>query len=107
MRHWDLMLECGAVLRTWRLAEFPRAGAEIAATAVFDHRLVYLDYEGPISGGRGSVIRRASGAFVWQVQDVHRIEVRLEGEQLRGILRLEQVTGDSWRGEFVEDSADP
>ena len=52
-RHWDLMLEAGDVLRTWRLAAPPGADQPIGATATFEHRLAYLDYEGPISGGRG------------------------------------------------------
>ena len=103
MRHWDLMLEHGEVLRTWRLAEPPRAGEPITATATFDHRLVYLEYEGPISGGRGRVIRCESGTFTWQVQNNDRVEVRLHGERLRGVLRLEQIAGDCWRAEFVEE----
>src|SRR5206468_490246 len=46
-RHWDLMLEARGVLRTWRLSAPPKAGVAIAATASFDHRAIYLDYEGP------------------------------------------------------------
>ena len=107
MRHWDLMLECGEILRTWRLSSPLRAGEAIAATATFDHRLVYLDYEGPVSGGRGRVVRRESGTFTWQVQAEARIVVRLHGEQLRGALRLEQVAGDSWRAEFDEEATGP
>jgi hypothetical protein len=102
--HWDLMLESGAVLRTWRLAAPLRAGETIAATATFDHRPVYLDYEGPVRGDRGRVIRRESGTFAWQTQAVDRVAVRLDGAQLRGILLLEQVEGDSWSGEFIADS---
>ena len=56
-QHWDLMLEAGPVLRTWRLAEPPDVGRPVAATASFDHRPVYLDYEGPVSGNRGTVQR--------------------------------------------------
>ena len=48
--HWDFMLESGEVLRTWRLAAPPRPGADFSAAPSFDHRRVYLDYEGPISG---------------------------------------------------------
>ena len=61
-RHWDLMLESGEVLRTWRLASCPVAGASVAAEAAPDHRRLYLDYEGPISGGRGHVFRWDSGS---------------------------------------------
>jgi hypothetical protein len=95
--HWDLMLEAGAVLRTWRLAAPPRPGETIAATAVFDHRLLYLDYEGPISGGRGRVVRWEHGAFTGRVQGEPPIVVHLQGERLRGVLRLEQIEGDAWR----------
>ena len=28
-----------------------------------DHRLTYLDYEGPITGGRGSVTTQAAGTY--------------------------------------------
>ena len=51
--HWDLMLEAGTSLRTWALAALPVAGESIAAEQLPDHRLHYLDYEGPISGNRG------------------------------------------------------
>lgn len=100
MLHWDLMLEAGLVLRTWRLAAPPRCGQAITATAVFDHRLHYLDYEGPISGGRGRVVRWERGTFAGHVQSESPIVVSLQGEQLHGVLRLEQIEGDSWRCEF-------
>jgi DNA polymerase Ligase (LigD) len=102
MQHWDLMLEAGLVLRTWRLAALPRSGETIAATAVFDHRLLYLDYEGPISGGRGRVVRWERGTFTGQLQGESPIIVHLQGEHLYGILRLEQIEGDSWRARMME-----
>jgi hypothetical protein len=103
--HWDLMLECGPVLRTWRLATPPCPGQVLAATAVFDHRLHYLDYEGPISGGRGRVVRWDRGRFTEQAQGTPPIVVRLEGERLRGVLHLEHVEGNAWRGQFRSDEA--
>src|SRR5258705_9929861 len=75
--HWDLMLEVGDVLWTWRLERPPRDGPEtIPAERIGDHRLAYLDYEGPVSGGRGFVKR-----WDWGTYDL------LEGRQDR--LRLE------------------
>lgn len=105
--HWDLMLECGPILRTWRLSAPLAAGSEITATATFDHRLIYLDYEGPISGGRGCVNRHAFGTFTWQEDISDRVVIHLEGEQLRGALRLEQIAGERWRGEFRVDAVPP
>src|SRR5437879_9523170 len=75
--HWDLMLESGDVLRTWRLTAPPQSGRVIAATAVVDHRRIYLDYEGPVSGNRGRVIRWDSGTFSWQKTENDHLVVNL------------------------------
>ena len=94
--HWDLMLQAGDVLRTWRLTEPPRPGAAVAAEPSFDHRLVYLDYEGPISGGRGSVVRWDAGTFTADEETEGRLVLRLEGQKLRGAAVLERVAADGW-----------
>ena len=62
--HFDLMLEVAGqeLLRTFQLARWPLAVGEGCACArLADHRRAYLDYEGEISGGRGSVRRVAAG----------------------------------------------
>ena len=61
--HWDFMLEQAGVLLTWRLLSEPAVGAEVRAERLADHRLAYLDYEGPVSGGRGSVVRWDYGTY--------------------------------------------
>lgn len=98
--HWDLMLEAETILRTWRLSSPPGQGEAVSATAVFDHRLLYLDYEGPIHGGRGRVVRWESGTFTWQTQGKDEIVVCLAGDHTRGVLRLVHAEGDAWHGEF-------
>jgi hypothetical protein len=60
--HLDLMLSAGGVLKTWRLAAWPGAAEPIA-----DHRLHYLDYEGPVSGGRGTVRRVLAGEYAGEI----------------------------------------
>jgi hypothetical protein len=70
--HFDLLfeLETGLMLAAVRCREWPLSdGAR--AERIADHRRVYLEYEGEISGGRGSVRRIASGTC----------EVKIEGEQ--------------------------
>ena len=52
--HWDLMLEVDDRLRTWALDAPIAPGMDVPARRLPDHRAVYLDYEGAISGGRGS-----------------------------------------------------
>lgn len=82
--HWDFMLEHGESLRTWALDEPIVAGAESPARALPDHRLAYLDYEGPISGDRGSVARVDRGVYVPLEWTDERVRVRLIGRQLVG-----------------------
>lgn len=94
--HWDFMLEAGPVLRTWRLSAPPELGRSVEAVASFDHRPMYLDYEGPVSGNRGSVRRWDAGTFAWQSDTPEQIAVRLAGHRLGGLVILERDESDAW-----------
>ncbi len=63
--HWDLLIEAGAVCRTWRLLDDPAGPGPWRAEPIADHRLHYLDYEGPVSGNRGHVTRWDRGTWIW------------------------------------------
>jgi len=93
--HWDLMLQVGEVLRTWRLRSPPGPG-EGWAESSFDHRLVYLSYEGPVSGNRGTVRRWDGGDFNWIEDGGDRILVLLNGGRLRGVLELSRQPAGGW-----------
>ena len=99
--HWDLMLESGGVLRTWALADEPKAGAAIEAESLPDHRLDYLDFEGAVSG-RGSVSRFDSGEHTLDDECESRLVVRLDGARFQGTLQLERRPDDSrrWLAQF-------
>jgi hypothetical protein len=84
--HWDLMLEHGEALRTWRLSAPPAPGVDVAAQLLGDHRRAYLDYEGPVSGDRGYVTRWDAGVIEWLDDDANAPRLRLEGEKLNGEL---------------------
>ena len=86
--HFDLMLEDGDVLKTFTLWEFPSVNQVERAEPDFDHRLAYLDYEGPVSRNRGKVSQADSGTFAWILRESDRIEVELTGKRLQGTLRL-------------------
>jgi hypothetical protein len=90
--HWDFLLENGDVLRAWRLLAEPAAGADVPAEPNFTHRLLYLDYEGPLSGDRGSVRRWDAGTFAWVEDGAERVVVELHGGRLIG--RAEVRGGD-------------
>ena len=100
--HFDLMLEVGGVLRTWSLPELPLTGKEIPAEALPDHRLAYLDYEGPVSGNRGSVSRVEEGEYEVLAESPGLLHVRLAGKLLRGNLQLRQATDSAaaWMASF-------
>jgi hypothetical protein len=64
--HYDWLLECPGRtgLTAFRVAErIDRADcSEFEAERMADHRREYLTYEGPVSGGRGGVVRLARGS---------------------------------------------
>ncbi len=99
--HWDFMLESGDVLLTWRLDQVPEEAAEITATSLPDHRVAYLDYEGAVSGDRGTVQRVDRGDFEWLVSDADSVAVRLSGSRLEGTARLRKLSADGSRDESV------
>ena len=61
--HWDLLLEEESSARTWRLLRKPCLSEPIAAEPLAPHRLMYLDYEGPVSENRGHVERVLAGTY--------------------------------------------
>ncbi|HEY8504148.1 MAG TPA: DNA polymerase ligase N-terminal domain-containing protein [Gemmataceae bacterium] len=101
--HWDLMLESGGALRTWRLETPPRPGAEVAAEESFAHRPAYLDYEGPVSGGRGTVRRWDVGEFDWERDAAGQVTVRVRGRELSGRLELAAEGAGRWRVRYREE----
>ncbi|MBX6312098.1 MAG: hypothetical protein IRY99_04145 [Isosphaeraceae bacterium] len=86
--HWDFMLEAGEALRTWALEAPIAFGVAIPARALADHRLAYLEYEGEISRGRGTVRRLDRGTYTAEVWTEDLIRVVLQGDQVRGMAEL-------------------
>jgi DNA polymerase Ligase (LigD) len=86
--HWDFLVEDGAALRTWAIDGPIVEGADLPARALPPHRRAYLEYEGEVTGGRGSVRRWDQGAcrIVEWSDDAARMDVR--GSQLVGSVEL-------------------
>jgi hypothetical protein len=91
--HYDVMLEDVALgsLRTWAVEVPLTPGADLPARELATHRLVYLDYEGPISGDRGSVRRLDRGTFIPQIWREDLVEVILSGDVYRGEVAFRSV----------------
>lgn len=107
--HWDLLIEQAGSLRAWRLLEHPtrwlRAADSpaIPAESIPDHRLAYLDYEGPVSRERGSVARWDGGDCDWIERSEQQIRVKLAGRWLQGTLTLTGSPLSLWLVSFCRD----
>jgi len=101
-QHWDLMLEGERGLRTWRLARSPveRVGVDVAAEALATHRAAYLDYEGPVSGGRGSVTRFAAGEYSLLQESPTEVRISLGSEGFPNSCVLRHCEGANWIARF-------
>ncbi len=102
--HWDLMLEDQGVLLTWRLDADPCSDVPRGAIPLPDHRLLYLEYEGPVSNQRGTVTRWDSGEYevIEQKNDAFLIHVR--GARMQGRVTLSTSADGSVVYRFVPDS---
>ena len=125
--HWDLMFEQGDILRTWALAKLPtdwhpiveatrslpvgcRDCAEInqvSAEQLADHRRHYLEYEGPISGGRGQISRVEEGTFEVRADLPDQWQVHVNGGHLLGTITLarEMPNANHWQLTYHADSS--
>ena len=85
--HWDVMLETDTILMTWSVSPQLPIGSSFVYPAMRlpDHRKRYLDYEGKISGSRGTVTRIDAGTYEQLSPDVY----VLHGEHYSGTLTVE------------------
>ena len=110
--HWDLLLELPAreLLATFRVDQPPPTWATagvLPIQALPDHRRIYLDYQGPISGDRGTVIRYDRGTMRLVEQTPTHIAAEISGELLHGHLELHATTANLWRLCFTQCSVTP
>lgn len=98
--HYDLMLEREGLLLTWAVEQLPRAGLQVAATRLPDHRLAYLDYEGPIHGDRGQVRRVAAGKCQFRELAADWVIAELSACDGALVADLKQTGGDQWSATF-------
>ncbi|MEQ1904016.1 MAG: hypothetical protein ABL888_07540 [Pirellulaceae bacterium] len=93
--HWDWMFELNGVLETWATEPLEQLFGpseliepiSVIAQRLADHRLEYLEYEGPVSGNRGSVARILRGTYTCLDQSPrHR---RLSVEELGYVIEFD------------------
>jgi hypothetical protein len=108
--HWDFMLEVDGALKTWAIDSPIRPGLDLPARRLADHRLAYLEYEGAVSGGRGSVSRFDRGTYEPVSWSGRCVRVELRGARFRGRAELtkedDQSDDECWRFRFEDGNLD-
>jgi hypothetical protein len=96
--HWDLMLESGGILETYRLADPPEKWGKkvIEAVKIFDHPLKFLNYEGPVNKDKGRVDIADSGEYRVLAKDDKQRLLEFTGSILNGKFSLAQINGERW-----------
>src|SRR5262245_35287430 len=100
--HWDLMLEQDGALRTWRLPAPPPDDPR-EAVAIGDHRRAYLEYEGSVSGNRGTVKRWDGGTYEATRETSEDWTLELRGTRWQGTLTLQWLEGPGWSVQCIPD----
>ena len=82
----------------WQTDESRETGLSEAVVAeqLPNHRLAYLDYEGLVSGERGTVRRVDAGTFESIVDEGDRCDVALHGALLWGRISLRRRNDTIW-----------
>jgi hypothetical protein len=101
--HWDLMIEAGDILKTWRLENPPEklATQKTRATPIFDHDKKFLTYQGSVNNDKGSVEIVDSGEYKLISENDCCMELIFNGKNLKGSFRL-SGTAENWRLEMIE-----
>ena len=93
--HFDLMLEhVQGTLWTWSFSQFPGAGT--SCRRLFDHRPLYLDLEGDVGEGKGTVKRVDAGTLDWLNEEEGRVYVTLRGTRIQGSFLLTRNDDATW-----------
>jgi hypothetical protein len=112
-RHYDWLIafgpDCGGPVSEsaglWTGRTQVPSGAWRAAGAfnlevIEPHRRVYLQRQGPIGGGRGTVVRIDQGSARPLLWTHTRIALEVAMQQFRGRLELRRLDGARWRAEI-------
>lgn len=95
--HFDLMIENGERLATWKFPSFPDPAvpASVLGQRIGEHRRIYLEYEGPISNDRGEVTREDEGNCRIEAATDSLWVFDAEGSRFLGKFELRQSSSES------------
>ena len=94
--HWDLMIEWGEKLKTWRLKNPPEklVTEKTKTTPIFDHDKKFLTYQGPVNNGKGTVEIIDEGICKIESTSEKETKITFEGNKLSGSFRVIQQQND-------------
>lgn len=96
--HWDLMLESGQVLETYRLAMPPEQLLnKTTAVRIADHPVRFLTYEGTVNKGAGTVEIAETGTYQVLTDKEGLRELQLNGKILKGKFTLSHTDAEKWQ----------
>jgi hypothetical protein len=111
--HYDWLLQRATdpagPLTTFRIGELPTfPGVEcLPAQRLPDHRHAYLDYEGPVSGDRGTVARVLSGTCSWHADTPGFVEFTADFGSGPKRWRARPIGESAWRIDALDESLPP
>ena len=102
--HWDLMLEAGDVLETYRVTLPPAKLVQLSsestiAVKIGDHPHKFLTYEGPVNQGKGQVTMADRGEYEVLDKGPALKKLCFKGTILKGNFTLTQTAGNKWQFE--------
>jgi hypothetical protein len=99
--HYDLMLETSpeSALTTFRIPAWP-VNEPAVIVPLGDHRRAYLEFQGPLSGGRGEVRRVAGGTYRTATRTGDRWEIVLD-ESIPLVICRPPPGGDRWYAQRI------
>ncbi len=102
--HWDLMLESGQVLQTYRLDVPPQklSQQKNPAIKIFDHPLKFLTYEGSVNQGKGDVKITETGTYRVLSENQESQTFQLQGDILKGKFTLTHIKNNHWQFELTD-----
>jgi len=97
--HYDLMFETypRSQLTTWRSSVWPLHD-RTPLTRLKDHRRLFLNFEGELTGQRGYVSQIARGTCEVEVGENAVWTIRLLTGSAPTVLKLQQIAGEQWEG---------
>jgi hypothetical protein len=100
--HWDLMLDNGNELETYRIDTQPEnlRGKSIQIVKIFNHDRKFLTYQGSVNKGKGRVEIADRGEFSLLKEKSGIQEIQLHGQILNCKLTLSCIESNKWLAKF-------